>query len=382
MSQTRLVRDEATHKVSTLELFFDLVFVYGISQVTAYLADDHSALGFVRGLLLAALLWWAWVAYSWLGTSIRIDEGAVQVAMFVAMGAIMLLALLMPDFFDDERGASVAMIAASAYVVVRLMHLHLFYVGGRSDPGISSAVARLARTVVIAAALLLAGAYLGGMWQMILVTVAVAIDVIGPFLGGGRGWRLSLGHFAERYGLIVIIALGESIVAIGIGAAGVPVSASLLVTAGLGVAVACALWLAYFDGAASAMEHAVAGRDGVARVTTARDVYSVMHFLVVAGLILVALTMKSALKYEGWQEPLAGYAAFALGLGLCQFLGALWLMRRRSGARTAWAEPVVAGLALMLIPLGALLPASVSITAAVGIALAWRLVRADPTPAH
>ena len=384
MSQTRLVREEATHKVSTLELFFDLVFVYRISQVTAYLADDHSALGFARGLLLAALLWWAWVAYSWLGTSIRIDEGVVQVALFVAMAALMLLALLMPDFFDDERGASVAMIAAAAYVVVRLMHLVLFYVGGHSDPGIAGAVARLARTVVIAALLLLGGAYLGGTWQMVLVAVAVAIDVIGPFLGGGRGWRLSLGHFAERYGLIVIIALGESIVAIGIGAAGVPVSAALLTTAGLGVAVACVLWLAYFDGAAAALEHAVAARDGVARVTTARDVYSVMHFLLVSGLILVALAMKSALTYteKGWQEPLAGYAAFALGLGLFQFLAGLWLMRRRASVRSTWAEALVAILALVVIPLGAVIPAAVSITAAVGIALAWRLVRAEAVPAH
>ena len=180
MSQTRLIRDTSGHKVTTLELFFDLVFVYGISQVTAYLAYDHSALGFFRGLLLAALLWWAWVAYSWLGTSVRIDRGLVQTAMFVAMGAIMVLALLMPDFFDETRGASVAMIAAAAYVVVRIMHLLLFYLAGRDDPGIVKAVLALARTVVIAAVLLIGGAYLGGTWQLILVAAAVAIDVIGP----------------------------------------------------------------------------------------------------------------------------------------------------------------------------------------------------------
>ena len=378
MSQTRLIRDSAGHKVTTLELFFDLVFVYGISQVTAYLAYDHSPLGFVRGLLLAALLWWAWVAYSWLGTSVRVDRTLVQVHLFVAMAAIMVLALLMPDFFDDTRGASVAMIAATAYVIVRIMHLALFYLEGREDPGIVVAVRKLARTVILAAVLLIGGAYLGGTWQLVLVGAAVAIDVLGPFLGGGEGWRLSLGHFAERHALIVIIALGEGIVAIGVGAADLPVGTALLTMAVLGVALACVLWVAYFGGGAESLEAALARRSGVDQVTTARDVYSVMHFLLVAGLILIALAMKSALKATeyGWQEPLAGYAAFAIGLGLFQFLGGLWIMRRRAGARTSLAEPLVAVVALVLIPAGTALPAAVTVTAAAAIALIWRGVRA------
>ncbi len=378
MSDTRLIRDSAGHKVTTLELFFDLVFVYGVSQVTAYLADDHSVLGFARGLLLAALLWWAWVAYSWLGTSVRVDQGLVQVSMFVAMAAIMILALLMPDFFDDTRGASVAMVAAAAYVVVRIMHLGLFYVAGRDDPGIARAVLRLSRTVVIAAVLLIGGAYLGGAWQMVLVAVAVAIDVLGPYLGGGEGWRLALGHFAERHGLIVIIALGESIVAIGVGAAGMPVNTELLITALLGVAVACTLWIAYFDGVAESLETALDRRSGVDRVTAARDVYSFMHFLLVAGLVLVALAMKSALKNaeSGWQEPLAGYAAVALGLGLFQFLAGLWVMRLRSGAKTSLGEPLVAMVALLLIPLATVIPAATAVGTAALLTLVWRSLRA------
>lgn len=378
MSESRLIRDAARHKVTTLELFFDLVFVYGISQVTALLATDHSPLGFVRGLLLAALLWWAWVAYSWLGTSVRIRQGSVQLAMFVAMGAIMVVALLMPDFFDEGRGVSAAVLAASAYVVVRLMHLVLFYVAGREDPGITDAVLKLARTVVIAAVLLVGGAFLGGTWQLVLVAAAVSIDLIGPFVGGGRGWRLALGHFAERHGLIVIIALGEGIVAIGVGAAGLPISTALLTVAMLGVALACALWVAYFDGSSDAVESAVHARSGLAQVTTARDVYSYLHFLLVSGLILIALSMKSALKHveDGWAEPLEQYAALALGLGLAQFLLGLWLMRRRAGAATSAAEPLVGVAALALIGVGTLVPAVAALTAATALAVLWRLVRA------
>jgi low temperature requirement protein LtrA len=175
------------------------------------------------------------------------------------------------------------------------------------------------RTVLIAATLLLGGSHLGGTWQLLLVAAAVSIDLIGPFLGGGRGWRLALGHFAERHGLIVIIALGESIVAIGIGAAGLPVSAPLLTVAMLGVGLACALWVAYFDGSSDALESAVDARSGLAQVTTARDVYSYLHFLLVSGLILLALSMESALKHveAGWAEPLeqSGWPSSCSGCG-------------------------------------------------------------------
>jgi low temperature requirement protein LtrA len=298
--------------------------------------------------------------------------------MFVAMAAIMILALLMPDFFDDTRGASVAMVAAAAYVMVRLMHLALFYFAGRDDPGIMRAALRLGRSVVIAAILLIGGAYLGGDWQLVLVTIAVVIDIAGPLLSGGQGWRLALSHFAERHGLIVIIALGESIVAIGVGASGIPMSAALLTTAVLGVAVACTLWVAYFDGASDSLEEAVERREGVDQVTTARDIYSFMHFLLVAGLILMSLAMKSALKgaEKGWAEPLAGYASFALGLGLFQFLLGLWLMRKRAGATTSAAEAVVALVALLIIPLGTTLPVVATVVIVAALALVWRVVRA------
>lgn len=383
MSAPRVIRDGSTHKVSSLELFFDLVFVFGISQVTAYLADDHSALGFLRGLLLASLLWWAWVAYSWLGTSIRVTDGWVQISIFIAMAAIMVLALLMPDFFDDTRGASIAMVAAAAYVVVRLMHLALFYIAGRDDPGITGAVLRLARSVVLAAVLLLGGAYLGGTWQLVLVAAAVAIDVAGPFIAGGEGWRLSLAHFAERHSLIVIIALGESIIALGLGAAGIAPSAAMLGLALVGVAVSCALWVAYFGGASESVEEAIAGKEGVDQVTSARDVYSVMHFALVLGLILVALAMKSALKglEYGFDKPLAGYASGSLSVGVALYLLGLWLMRVRAGVTTRLWEPLLAGAALLVIPIGLSAPAALAVLAQFAIVLAWCATRA-PLASH
>jgi len=294
------------------------------------------------------------------------------------MGAIMVVALLMPDFFDETRGASLAMLVAAAYVVVRVMHLVLFYTAGRNDPGITGAVLRLAWTVAIGAVLLVGGAYLGGIWQLALVAAAVLIDWGGPLLGNGAGWRLSPAHFAERHGLIVIIALGEGIVAIGVGASGLPVSAALLTIAMLGVALACALWVAYFDGTSDSLEQALHRRQGVAQVTTARDAYSFLHFFLVSGLILIALSIKSALKHveDGWGETLEPYSAFALGLGLTQFLLGMWLMKRRAGANTRISEALVGLSPLVLIPVATAVPAAASITAAGVLTVAWSWLRA------
>jgi low temperature requirement protein LtrA len=377
----RLIEDVRSHRVTTLELFFDLVFVYGISQVTAFLADDHSPLGFLKGLLLLGLLWWAWVAYSWLGTSLRIDDGLVRLAIFVAMAAIMVVALAMPGWYQDSSGtsesllaagasgASVALLAAGAYVAVRLMHVVLYYSGSAGDAGAQRAVLRLAISVTVAAALLLGGAYLGGTVQIVLVGLALAIDMAGPFFGDGGGWRLALGHFAERHGLIIIIALGESIVAIGIGAAGLPIDVPLITMVLLGVALACLLWLAYFDHNAEDVEEALHRLSGPEQTRAARDIYSGVHLLLVAGLVLMALAVKSSLGYVsqyGLTTHLAGYAAASLGAGLALFLAGLWFMRIRSGLGGYGWAPALA--ALLLIPVGLVAPAPVTFALALLVA--------------
>ncbi len=367
----RVIRDAAAHRVTTLELFFDLVFVYGLSQVTAFLARDPSPAGFGKGLLLLALLWWAWVAYSWLGTSLRITDGYVRTAVFAAMAAIMLVALAMPYWYDADRGASAALLATSAYVAVRIVHVVLYFLGARGHEGVQRAVRKLSVTVIIAAVLLIGGAYLGGTAQIALMAAALAIDLAGPLLGKGEGWVLAPAHFTERHGLIVIIALGESIVAIGVGAAGLALNAALVSVAVLGVALACLLWLAYFDATAERLEHALMRRTGLQQVTTARDVYSYLHFGLVAGLVLMALAVKSVLGYaaeKGLATHMADYAAASLGAGLAVYLLALWAMRVRCGVAAPAHELLLPVAAVMVIPLGMLLPAPAALGAALVIA--------------
>jgi low temperature requirement protein LtrA len=323
------------------------------------------------------------VAYSWLGTSLRIDDGGVRLAVFAAMAAIMLVALAMPYWWDPDRGSSVALLAAAAYIGVRVMHLVLYFLGSAGDAEQRAAVSRLAVSVLIGAALLLTGAYLGAAAQLALVAVAVLIELLGPLLSGGGGWRLALGHFAERHGLIVIIALGESIVAIGVGAAGLAITPGLITMMVLGIALACVLWLSYFDRTAAAVEAALEQREGVDRVTSARDVYSYLHFPLVAGLVLMALAIKSGVRAVDEAGPttvLAGYAAVALGVGLAAFIGGLLAMRRRSGLRSGPVAVLAVVLALGLIPAALFIPAPAAVASAVAIAaVATRAISGAPT---
>ena len=358
--------------VSTLELFFDLVFVFGITQVTALLSEDHSALGFVKGLLLLALLWWAWVGYAWLGTTVALDDGRIRFAVFTAMAGVLIMAIGMPEWYSDQPGGLDGLIAtpvivAGAYVVVRLANMAIYLRAAGGDRELIRAVGRLSISVAVAGLLVITGAVIGGTVQIVLVGVAVLLDLAGGLLGRGAGWVVNPGHFAERHGLIVIIALGESIVAIGVGASGAAVSLPIIVGAVVGVAVAGRLWMLYFDSNDEEMEHSLRMKTGAAQAEQARDVYSYLHLVMVAGIVLIALGLKKVLfeaAEYGFGHALPGYAAGAFGAGIVLYLLSRQLMRLRSGLpgdRLSWVAMVAA---LALGAAGMVLPAAV--TAAVG----------------
>ena len=212
-------------RVTPLELFFDLVFVFALTQVTALLSERPTWTGLAQGLLVLGALWWAWVAYAWLTNTLNPDEGAIRIAMFGAMAAMLVASLATPGAFE---GAALAF--GLAYLAVRALHIVL-YAAGSHDVDIQGATA--ARALGLhRRGLILAAAAFDGWRQFALWAVALTIDFAGAALGRGRGWRVSPGHFAERHGLIVIIALGESIVALGVGAAGLPVDAALVARGG------------------------------------------------------------------------------------------------------------------------------------------------------
>lgn len=362
MPRARAVLRES-EAVTPLELFFDLVFVLALTQCTALMAGSPTWEGLARGLLVLGVLWWAWVGYAWLTSVIDPEEGIVRIVIFVAMAALLVVSLCVPEAFDD-----LGLLFAGAYAVVRVAHIVLFMLASRDDPGLRTSVIGLAVGTAVGVGLLAAASFADGWLQGGLWAVALLLDAGGPYVFGAEGWKLVPHHFAERHGLILIIALGESIVAIGVGAeAGI--DAGVVTAAVLGIAVAAVLWWLYFDVVARVAEHklsrAAVGRE---RNDMARDSYSYLHFPMVAGIVLIALGMKKTLGHVG--DPLHTVPAVALLGGTALYLLAHVAFRLRTVHTVNVARLVTAAVALALIPLAIEVPALVSLAVLTAVLVA------------
>jgi low temperature requirement protein LtrA len=355
-----------TERVTPLELFFDLVFVLAITQCTALMADDPTWAGLARGLLVLGVLWWSWVGYAWLTSVLDPEEGGVRLVMFVAMAALLVVALCVPGAFGDD-----ALLFACAYGVVRFSQIGLFLIASRDNPALRQSVLGLAGGTAVGVGLIVAASALDGWTQGLVWVLALALDMAEPFFFGSEGWSLEHpGHFAERHGLIIIIALGESIVAIGVGA-GVVVDAGVVAAATLGIAIAAALWWLYFDVVALLSERDLArlppGRE---RNERARDTYSYIHFPMVAGIVLLALGLKKTLEDVGAELDLV-IASAMLG-GVAIYLLAHVAHRYRNVHWVNYHRLVCAVVLLALVPVAVELPA---LAALAGLAvIVWVLV--------
>jgi low temperature requirement protein LtrA len=355
--RTALREDE---RVMPLELFFDLVFVLALTQCTALMAHEPTWEGLAKGLLVLGVLWWAWVGYAWLTSVVDPEEGAVRLAIIAAMAAMLVAALCVPKVFESSAG-----LFAGAYAVVRAGQIVLFLLAARDDPDLRKSVIGLAGSTAIGVGLLTAAAFTDGLLQGALWALALALDMAGPYFFGAEGWKLVPGHFAERHGLIVIIALGESIVAIGVGAeAGL--DAGVVATAVLGVFVAAALWWLYFDIVALVAERRLSNaKVGREQNEVARDSFSYLHFPMVAGIVLLALGLKKTLADV--DEPLKLVPAVATLGGTAMYLLAHVAFRWRNVHRFSTARLLCAGVCLGLIPAAVELPPLVTLAVLVAV---------------
>ncbi len=367
-------------RVTPLELFFDLVFVYAITQVTLFMSDDPTWPGIGRGLLVLAALWWAWTGYAWLTNTLEPEESPVRAGMFAAMAAMLVAALAVPEAFDAN-----GVLFGIAYLIVRLLQLALFAIAAKRDPNLVEAVLSILPRSLLAPVLIVVAGFLDGRAQAALWVIALAADYVGVLIGrGSLRLRVSPAHFAERHGLIMIIALGESIVAIGIGAAGVTVTSSIVVAALLGIAVLAALWWAYFDVYAVGAQNELSKATGVARTRLARDYYSYLHLPMIAGIVLYALGLKKTI--EQVDDPLETIPALALCGGLSLYflthvalrIRVVRLVRSTTTERPGWVGPgrLVTGVGML-----ALLPVALEVSALTSLALVtvlcWALVVYD-----
>ena len=332
---------EEERKTSYLELFFDLVFVFAFTQVTSLILEDTSPEGFARAALVLAMVWWAWSAYAWMTNAIDVENAVTRLIMFAAMAAGFFMALAVPDAFQDE-----AAWFAVAYFVVRVLNSALYAWGVRGDPAVLRAVARLSPWFLVAAFVALVGGFVDPDYRAWVWLASLVIDVVGTLTVARAEWHVSPSHFAERFALIVIIALGESIVAIGIGTSELTRDATYAVAVVVAFAGVAVLWWAYFDFTAIAAQRALSRASPEARSALARDVFTYFHYPVVLGIIFYAVAAKKTLEHP--LDPLSEAGRWALGLGIALFLCSFALMRFRVIRRVAWERLAAAALALAI----------------------------------
>ncbi|HEX3172889.1 MAG TPA: low temperature requirement protein A [Solirubrobacterales bacterium] len=367
--ETRQSRLGATlregERVTPLELFFDLVFVLAITQCTALMSHHPTWSGLIQGLLVLGMLWWSWTGYAWLTSVVDPEEGAVRLVMFGAMAALLLVSLCVPDAFG-----SLALAFALIYGVVRTAHIGLFMLASPEDDSLRHSVLGLAASSAVAVALLATASFFDGLAQGALWALALFLDMGGPYFFGSEGWKLVPGHFAERHGLIVIIALGESIVAIGVGAAH-ELDLGIATAAVLGVALTAAMWWVYFDIVAIVSARRLGEAEvGRAQNELARDSYSYLHLVMVAGIVLAALGLKTTIGHFG--DHLHAVPAFALLGGVAVYLLGMVGFRYRHIRSLNRRRLLLAIVLLALVPVATEVPALV----ALGVAnlLLWALI--------
>jgi low temperature requirement protein LtrA len=368
---------EQEHPVTPVELFFDLVFVFAFTQVTTLLSDDPTWGGLSRGLLMLAALWWAWAGYAWLTNTVAPDEGTVWGAMLVGIAAMFVAALAVPDAFGRH-----ALVFGIAFLIVHLMHLTLFAFAGRGDPDLLGAVLRIAPSTLVGAALIIAAGFVHGGLRPVFWLAALVISYFAPLLTGMEGWRVHPAHFVERHGLILIIAIGETLVAIGLGARSTVLDTGVIVAAVLGLLVATSFWLAYFDFFPIRGRQLLEERRGAARTALARDAYTYLHLPMVTGIVLFGYAMKTTLTQVGDELDTIS------GLGLCGgpslYLFAYVALRLRVSRTLGRGRLTAAVACALLLPIALVVPALVALAlvTAVWVALHayeiiwWREARA------
>ena len=352
---------EREQRVTPLELFFDLVFVFAFTQVTTVLSDNPTWSGLGHALLILGALWWAWASYAWLTNTVDPGLGAVSAAMLVAMAAMFVAALAVPDAFGSH-----GVLFGVAFLMVTVMQLTLYALSARRDPDLLAAILRIAPSALVGAALIIVAGFVDGGLKPILWLAALAVAYFVPLVLGTHGWRVQPAHFAERHGLIVIIAIGESLIAIGLGERASGISTEVIVAAVLGFAVTTSFWLAYFDFFTIRAEQLLTDRSGAERAALARDVYTYLHFPMVAGIVLFAFAMKTTLA------DVDGELATIPALGLCGgpalYLFAFVALRVRV-SRTLRGGRLIAAVAFALLwPVAVVVPALVALML---VAIVW-----------
>src|SRR2546421_8346664 len=332
-------------RVSTLELFFDLVFVFTVTQLTAALAGHLTVPGMLCVMLMLGVILWMYGGYAWLTNAVAPTDEWRRALLFVGMAGFLAIALAVPQALGPDGWAF-----GAGYFVVNLVHTGLFLkAGGREAV---RAMGRVGPLNLLSAGLVLVGGFLPGGWREVAWSAALAVQIASPYIHRIEGFSISPAHFVERHGLVVIIALGESVVAVGAGAAGLPLTPSLIGVAVIGLGIAYCLWWVYFGGGETRAEEALAAVPPEGRARVAMRAYGDAHYPILLGVVVLAAGVKKSMGYAF--VPLHLAEALALGGGVALFLLGDLAFRRALRLGPPWYRLIAAALALATVPLGAL----------------------------
>jgi low temperature requirement protein LtrA len=348
--------------VTFVELFFDLVFVFGITGVTALVREDLTWPGVGRAILALWLIWWAWTQFTWTLNPADTTHVRVRLTTLAATAAAFFMAAAVPDAWGSG-----ALVFGSAYVAVRLLGLWLQVQVSTGEEN-RAAVRAFALRSLTGLAAVVAGAALGGRWQAPLWAVAVMADLVTVLQVGRMEWRVHPGHFAERHGLIVIIALGESLIATGLGLGHTETGPAAFVVGATAVATICALWWTYFGAAKEEIEAWLGCSDHQERGRRARDAYSLGHLPIIAGIIGVAVGMEEAVAHP--TDALSSGVMASVGAGVSLYLLGVGYGLGRARRGVAWLWVAAAGVCVAALVLVRELPPPAALLGVAGVLVA------------
>ena len=358
--------------VTFVELFFDLVFVFAVTQVTALTAHNLTIDGVLRSLVLFWLIWWAWTQFTWTLNPADTTHVVVRVITLVATAAAFVMAASVPRAFMED-----ALWFAVPYLVVRILGLSLqVWVDLEWTHDSRSGIWRWVSVSSVGLVIVLAGAIADPSIRPWIWSLAILMDLLATQAASGRTWDIHVGHISERHALFVIIALGESLIVAGTAVSGDERTLELAAGAAEALLIACLLWWTYFGWFKEALDERVVEVSPQEVGVTVRDVYSLGHFPMLVGIIGFAVGIEEIVAHPG--EPLQAQVLIALGSGVALFVGfsafAYW---RVSGtvlvARLVSMVAMASGLAVVS-PLPPAWPLAV-VSASLAILVAWESVR-------
>jgi low temperature requirement protein LtrA len=369
-----------SQRVSMFELLFDLVFVFAFTQITDFMAHSESAVGVLQAMIMLAMLWWLWSSYGWLTNQTSVEDGVLRVGMVVAMCGVFVFALAIPSAFERGNAVSAGLVIGIAYFLVRLVHVGLYLVAAGEDRALRRQVMRSSVSGWVSVILIFGGVVAPAPIQTWLWLAAIIADIVLTYVTSHDGdWRIhSAAHWAERHGLVIILALGESVVAIGAGAAGSTLTLAIIGGSVLALLLTTGLWWLYFDVISDAAQDRLSTTDDRGRVALATDAYTFVHLLLISGIVISALGVEEVMHSVGSSHPLGLFGSCALFGGTALYLFGHALFWRRVGG--TWKVWRLAGATVLvaLIPLGLVgtplldLGAAVAIT---GIVVAVESIR-------